>query len=54
MSVKDNEDRDPLDEAWLDDPKLPKLLELDIDRVEADKSLSWDSSVVTLRILVFS
>ena len=54
MSVKDREDKEPLEEAWEEDPKEPRLLELDMERVEAERSLSWDSNVVTLRIEAFS
>ena len=49
MSVKEREEREPLEEAWLEE-REPREEEEDMESVEAESSLSCDSSLVTARI----
>ena len=50
MSVKEREEREPLEEAW-EEEREPREEEEDMERVEAERSLSWDSRADTLHIV---
>ena len=47
--MKDSEDSDPLEDACEDDSD-PRLELEDMDKVEAERTLSWDSSWVMARM----